>query len=37
MSIRMVRLRPAGDITELKAMERAFGEGQAPPLAQPSQ
>ena len=24
---------PAGDITELKAMERAFGEGQVPPLS----
>ncbi|MDM1781161.1 beta-ketoacyl-ACP synthase I [Acinetobacter indicus] len=24
---------PAGDVTELKAMERAFGEGQVPPLS----
>ncbi|MBF7683577.1 beta-ketoacyl-ACP synthase II [Acinetobacter sp. B5B] len=24
---------PAGDITELKAMERAFGEGQVPPVS----
>ena len=24
---------PAGDVTELKAMERAFGEGQVPPIS----
>ena len=24
---------PAGDVTELKAMERAFGEGQVPALS----